>query len=174
MHYLKQRNGDPVAVSELVERVASWENGKEAGALTHRERKRVRNALRQFHLPKMVDYGFVEYDSVEGTVRLTEAAHDVEFYVDSITGSDIPWGVYYLALSALSAVCLVGVWLGIEPLSRFPPLLYGALFVTVLGASSVGHFYDNYYRMRLGAREKPPDVAEEPPDGARVTEEATG
>jgi hypothetical protein len=158
MHYLKRHDGTPVEVSELAERVASWENGKEARTLTTRERKRVRNALRQFHLPKMAEYGFVEYDSGSGTVRLTEAADDADFYVDSLTGSDVPWGVYYLGLSAVSAAVLVGLWVGVPPLDRLSPLLCGACFVAVLSASSVGHFYDNHYRMRLGAREKPPEV----------------
>ncbi|WP_144920176.1 DUF7344 domain-containing protein [Halorubrum salsamenti] len=161
IHYLKRRSGESVTVSELTDWVASWENGKEIDALNHRERKRVRNALRQFHLPKMAEYGFVEYDSRRGVIELTEAASDANFYVDSLTGRDIPWGVYYLGLSAVSAVCLLGVWSGAYPFSLLSPLLFGVFFVTALSVSSVGHFYDNYCRMRLGARDRPPEVDEE-------------
>ena len=159
IHYLKQ-NGDDASVSEITDRVASWEYGKEIDDLTHRERKRVRNALRQFHLPKMADYGFIEFDSRQGTVELTETISHTNFYVDSLTDNSIPWGVYYLGLSLLSAICLAGVWLGIFPFDRLSPLLWGVFFVTTLSVSSVGHFYDNYYRMRLGARETPPEVTE--------------
>lgn len=160
-HYLKRRGGEPVAVSELTDWVASWENGKEIDALTHRERKRVRNALRQFHLPKMAEYGFVEYDSQRGIIELTEAASDADFYVDSLTGRDIPWGVYYLGLSAVSVVCLLGIWAGAYPFSLLSPLHFGVFFVTALSVSSAGHLYDNYCRMRLGARNRPPEVEEE-------------
>lgn len=158
IHFLKQREGEVVDISELSERVASWENGKPMTELSHQERKRVRNALRQYHLPKMDDYGFIDFDSRRGTVALTEAASNANIYIDSLTGSDIPWGVYYVGLSFLSAFCLLALWIGAYPFTALPPLTYGVFFVTVLGISSLGHFYDNYYRMRLGAREKPPEV----------------
>lgn len=38
------------------------------------------------------------------------------------------------------------------------PLTWCLFFVFVLSVSSVGHFYDNYYRMRLGAQKRPPEV----------------
>lgn len=158
IHHLKQRRDGLVTVSDLAEQVAAWEYGKPPGQLTHRERKRVRNALRQFHLPKMDDYQFVEYDKQRGTVRLTEVAANANFYVDSITGGDIPWSVYYLGLAALSAVSLVGLWLGAPPFDVLSPLTCGLFFVTALVVSAAGHCYDNYYRMRLGAREAPPEV----------------
>jgi hypothetical protein len=154
VHYLKHHGGE-VGVSELADHVAAWENDKRVRELDHRERKRVRNALRQFHLPKMADCGFIRYDAQRGTVSLTDAAADAEFYVDSLTGSEIPWGVYYLGLSGLSAVSFTGLWAGLVP-----PVAWGAFLVTALCLSSLGHFYDNYYRMRLGAREKPSEVDE--------------
>ncbi|MFB6161155.1 MAG: hypothetical protein ABEJ61_08265 [Haloferacaceae archaeon] len=160
IHFLKQRNGGPVSVSELADRVASWENAKEESELTHKERKRVRNALRQFHLPKMAEYGFVEYESQRGRVELSDAAARANFYVDSLTGGEVPWGVYYLGLSALSAVCLVGLWMEVGPFTAVTPITWGVFFVTTLVVSSVLHFYDNYYRMRLGARDEPPEVQE--------------
>ncbi|TKR25738.1 DUF7344 domain-containing protein [Natronomonas salsuginis] len=158
IHYLKQRNGGQTTVSELAERVASWENDKEIDELTHRERKRVRNALRQFHLPKMDEYGFLEYDVQRGTVALSAAAAREDFYVDSLTGGEIPWSVYYLGLSGLGIACVAGLWMGLFPFTYLSPLECGVFFVTVLVVSSLGHFYDNYYRMRLGSREKPPEV----------------
>jgi hypothetical protein len=159
VHYLKQ-NGGQATVSELTDAVASWENNKPADRLTHQERKRVRNALRQFHLPKMADYGFIEYDSRRGIATLTETVSNTNFYVDSLTDSDIPWGVYYLGLSAVSVICLIGLWVGLYPFTLLSPLIFGVFFVTALLVSSLGHFYDNYYRMRLGARDRPPEIEE--------------
>jgi len=160
IHCLKQQAHAELTVSELAEQVAGWENNKQVDQLTAKERKRVRSALRQFHLPKMADSGFVEYDTTRGTVRLTEATANANFYVDSLTGRDIPWGLYYLGFSAVSAICLVGLWVELYPLTMLSPRLYGVFFVTALAVSSVGHFYDNYYRMRLGARDTPPEVGD--------------
>jgi len=158
IHYLKQQDHAELTVTELAEQVAGWENGKEIEALTQKERKRVRSALRQFHLPKMADSDLIEYDTTQGTVSLTEATRNANFYVDSLTGREIPWGMYYMGFSAVSAVCLVGLWIGFYPLTLLSPRMYGVFFVTALAVSSLGHFYDNYYRMRLGARDKPLEV----------------
>jgi hypothetical protein len=152
VHYLKHHGGE-VGVSELADHVAAWENTKTVEELDHRERKRVRNALRQFHLPKMAEHGFIEYDARRGVAGLTDIARETEFYVDSLTGGEVPWGVYYLGLSGLSAVSFAGLWAGI-----IPPLAWGVFVVVALCLSSLGHFYDNYYRMRLGANERPAEV----------------
>jgi hypothetical protein len=157
IHCLKRRGGR-VSVSDLSEQVAAWENDKPVEELSYTERKRVRNALRQFHLPKMVDRGFVEYDSDRETVELTEAAASANFYVDSLTGGNIPWGGYYLLLSAASASWLVGLLLGVYPFDIFSPRTFGLLLVTALTMSSLGHLYHDRYRMRLGASDRPPEV----------------
>lgn len=160
IHALKRANGE-LSVSELAEQVASWEYDKPVDRLEHQERKRVRNALRQFHLSKMAEYGFIEYDASRGVVSLSEEAERANFYVDSLTGGDVPWGVYYLALSVLATVAIGGVYLGVPPFSWISPIGYGVFLVGTLLVSSVGHCYDNYYRMRLGAREKPAEVRKE-------------
>jgi hypothetical protein len=160
IHALKQREQRQVTVAELAEQIASWENNKEKALLSHKERKRVRNALRQFHMPKMDDYGFVEYDRTRGTVSLSSAAANTEFYIDSLTGRKIPWGLYYLGFAGLSAVSLVFLWIGIFPLTMVSQILWGVFFVTALGVSAVCHVYDNYCRMRMGARDIPPEVEE--------------
>lgn len=158
IHYLKQETGNQITVSDLAEQVASWENNKQIAQLTHQERKRVRNALRQFHLPKMADYGFIEYDSKRGTVSLTATTANTNFYIDTLTGRDIPWGVYYLAVSTGGVACLIGLWVGLYPFSLLSPFSYSVFFTIFILCSSLGHFYDNYYRMRLGARETPLEV----------------
>jgi hypothetical protein len=160
IHFLKQQQANRATLTDLSDRVAAWENGKAIEDLTPSERKRVRNALRQFHVPKMADEGFVEYNTEAGLVALTDRAARANFYVDSLTGGDVPWGVYYLGFSTLSAVCLLGLWFDITPFDALSPTVYGAFFVTALLVSSVGHVYDNYYRMRLGARSEPPEVNE--------------
>ncbi|MFB6078167.1 MAG: hypothetical protein ABEJ80_04220 [Halarchaeum sp.] len=126
--------------------------------LSYRERKRVQNALHQFHLPKMEDHGFVEYDSRRGAVTLTAAAAENDFYVDVLPTRGIPWGLYYLGFSGVMTLALAAALVHLAPFSTVPALDWCVFFATALFVSSLGHFYDNYYRMRLGAREKPPEV----------------
>ena len=159
IHALKRADG-PMSVSDLAERVASWEYDKPVEQLDHRERKRVRNALRQFHLSKMAEYGFIDFDARRGTVSLSAEAERANFYVDSLTGGDIPWGVYYLGFSVVALVAVTGTSMGVPPFSWVSPGVCGVFLTVALLVSSVGHCYDNYYRMRLGAREKPAEVGD--------------
>lgn len=158
LHALKHCDEDRMSLRELSERVASWELEKPAEQLTYKERKRIQNALRQFHLPKMDDEGFVEYDAMRGTIELTDTASEQEFYVDVLPKRGVPWGLYYLGLSAVSVVTLVGTHLALFPFSLLTPTAWCVFVATALTVSSIGHFYDNYYRMRLGKRETPPEV----------------
>lgn len=160
IHYLKHNSHEAVQLGDIAEHVAGWEQSKPVDALDYKERKRVKNALQQFHLPKMAEMGFVEYDGRSGVVELSPEATEQEFYVDVLPKRGIPWGLYYLGLSGVGVLVLVGLAFSLPLFSVLPSMAWGAFFVTALFVSSVGHFYDNYYRMRLGAREKPPEVAE--------------
>jgi len=157
VHYLKH-NGDSATLGDLSEQVAAWEASKPPDRLDYRERKRVRNALRQFHLPKMADEGFVEFDRDRGTVALSTAAADRAFYVDVVPDRGVPWGAYYLGLAGLSVLLLGAVAANAGPLSAITPIGWCAFLAAALVVSSAAHFYDTRYRMRLGAREAPPEV----------------
>lgn len=157
LHYLKW-HGQETSLRDLAEHVAAWENGTDLETLSYSDRKRVQNALHQFHLPKMDDRGFVDYDARGAVVSLSAEAAGTDFYVDVLPSRDVPWGLYYLVLSALSLFVLAGSALGLPLLSAVDSLSLSLGFVVVLGVSSLGHFYDNYYRMRMGKREKPPEV----------------
>jgi len=160
LHYLKSHAAEEVSLHDLAEQVASWELGRPVADLDYRERKRVVNAMRQHHLPKMADNGLVDYDSRRGSVVLTPAAATTEFYVDVVPERGIPWGLYYLGLSAFSLLCLVPAWLNVPPFSMVTPLGVSVFLVTIVTISALGHVYDNYVRMRLGARSVPPEVEE--------------
>jgi len=167
IHYLKQQysftaqNPDPVDIGDLAEQIASWEYDKPADHLTAQERKRVQNALRQFHLPKMDDYGFVDYDSQRGTVELTEPVLNCDFYVDVLPERGIPWGTYYLGLAGFFTLCVVGIGIGTVQFTAFSMFSWNIFFLVVFGVSALGHYYDNHYRMRVGARDEPPEVAQQ-------------
>ena len=159
IHALKQEKGS-MSVSELADCVASWEYDKPTEQLDHKERKRVRNALRQFHLSKMTEYGFIDYDARRGVVSLSDQAARQNFYVDSLTGGDVPWGVYYLGFSIAALGAVTVTTLGVPPFASVSPTACGFCIVAALLVSAVAHCYDNYYRMRLGARDTPAEVQE--------------
>ncbi|MDZ7730506.1 MAG: hypothetical protein U5K37_05745 [Natrialbaceae archaeon] len=118
LHYLLQREG-VTTLRTLVEQIAAWENGVEVEGISYEQRMRVYTALRQSHLPKLDDGGIVSFDRDRGTVELTDEAADLEVYLDLVPGNTIPWSQYYAGLGALSCGLLVGMWVGLVPLSTF-------------------------------------------------------
>lgn len=58
-----------VTLSDLAEHIAARECGKPIDRLRSQERKRVYVGLHQSHLPKMDDFGIVNYDSDRGLVE---------------------------------------------------------------------------------------------------------
>jgi len=159
VHYLKRVDSE-AGVSDVAEHVACWELDKPLDRLDYKERKRVKNALRQFHLPKMEEAGFVEFDRRSGTVRLSRQATKQDFYVDVLPTRGIPWGLYYLGLSVLGIGVMAYAWFGFGPPTGLPTHSLCLAFVVGVFVSSMGHFYDNYYRMRLGAGATPPGVTD--------------
>lgn len=158
IHALKQRGGC-LDLRDLVRRVAAWENECDPAEVTYEQRMRVYTALRQSHLPKLDDGDVIDYDADRGTVELTDAAADLEVYLDVVPHDDIPWSAFYAGLAALNAGFVVGLWSGLPPFSSIPPLV-GMTTVTVLFLlSAVFHVrYDR--RMRLGRDGDPPERSE--------------
>lgn len=158
LHYLEHWESDVATLGDLAEQVAAWEYDKPVAGLTSAERKRVKNALHQFHLPKMDDCGFLEYDRSRGMVALTEAAADLEVYVEVVPTKDIPWGPYYVALTALHVPVVLGHWFAVPPVANVPlPAILLVLLVSV-SVSALVHTYLSYSRMRLGAGVPRPEV----------------
>ncbi len=155
LHHLKQRDG-AVAVGDLAEEIAAWENGVSQAELSAADRKRVYTALQQFHLPKMDTTGIVEFDS-SGTVTLTEAADGLDVYFDIVAEDDIPWSRFYLGLSGMCLVVVAGVWLA--PFTLVSGAALAAFIVTVFLLSSLAHAYHSR-GMRLGSDGTPPDLPE--------------
>lgn len=158
-HHLRQHEGDTVEVGRLAEQIASWELAKPPKQLTAAERKRVKTALHQFHLPKMDDLRFVEYDSDRGNVRLAEEVSDVEIYLDIVPGLDVPWGQYYLGLSVLNLSLLTAFLTGVPLVSDLSALSWAVFFLIVYGSSAVFHAYWNRTQTRFGVDEQPPEVS---------------
>ncbi|MCU4743884.1 DUF7344 domain-containing protein [Natronoglomus mannanivorans] len=152
IHYCK-REDEPVTLGDLAEHVAAWELDKEVEAITSAERKRVYTSLQQTHLPTLERAEMIEFD--DRTIELTENAKNLEVYLDVVPGDSIPWGVYYLGLSALGLLVMAGVWLEVVPTETVPALGWATLVVLGVAVSAIVHVVSSR-RMRLGEVEQPP------------------
>ncbi|MFC7139041.1 hypothetical protein ACFQMA_04210 [Halosimplex aquaticum] len=112
--YLLRTEDAPVELTELAEDVAAWENDTTVDELTKQQRKRVYVSLYQTHVPKLEDAGLVNYDQDTGEVELTQAANDVDQYLNP-GEREVPWQYLYLPLAilgiALVALTNLNVWI---------------------------------------------------------------
>lgn len=147
--YLKQHENGEVDFGTLVTNVAALENDTSVEQVTSSDRKSVYVGLRQSHLPKMDDYGLVEYDSDRGTIELTEAAEHARMYLEYVPENDIPWCYHYLGLSALFGVMAALRWFELPLFGEVGWIVLALLAPIVFGISAVVHTV-YMHRRKLG------------------------
>ena len=157
LHYLQQQD-DGVALGELADQVAAWENGVDVDAVSYDERKRVYTSLQQVHLPRMDNLDVVEFDDREGHVRIGIAAEHLDVYLEIVTGNDVSWSTFYLGLVAVNAGLLGGATLGLPVLSAIPGIGWAAFAVTTFLVASLAHVYLARTEMCLGETDAPPET----------------
>ncbi|GAA0506281.1 hypothetical protein SAMN04488066_101150 [Halorubrum aquaticum] len=150
LRYLKAHDGGPVAFGDLVEYVAARENDTTAEDLTSVQRKRVYAGLTQTHLPMLEDRGVIHYDSETGRVELTARARQVEFYLEPVPESRIPWSYYFLGLSLIGVAALVMEALALPPFDSISVVLLLGLIVLAFLISSAACVRETN-RNRLGS-----------------------
>ncbi|NHX35159.1 hypothetical protein G9C84_01620 [Halolamina sp. R1-12] len=138
LYYLRNEE-DEATVRELASEIAAWENGVEEAAVTYKQRKRVYTSLYQSHLPKMDEYGVVEYEQNRGEVRLTEEGETLDAYLEVVSGNDLPWSDYFLGLSLLSFAFLIAVTVELPPFAPLSPSVAGLLVGAAFGLSALVH-----------------------------------
>ena len=157
VHLLKREEDDSIAIGDMAEQIAAWENGIETTEITGNERKRVYTALQQSHLPKMDKAGVIDFNKNRGVVEPMPAMTDVDVYMDVVEGREIPWSDYYLGLSGV-AVALVGaVWLGAWPFVLLPEFAWTVAIVVAFAFSAITHKYYTA-ELKVGEPEEPPEL----------------
>ena len=155
LHYLKRV--ETADLGEVAEQVAAWENDIPVEAVSSTERKNVYNTLQQTHLPKLDNSGFIKYDQQSGAIELTEAANQLDVYLEVVPKQDIPWSEYYLGLSAVGCALTVVLWANISPFTLLPDLMWTTCLILVFLVSALANFY--YQRQgQLGSNKKPPEI----------------
>ncbi|WP_336344119.1 DUF7344 domain-containing protein [Halalkalicoccus ordinarius] len=70
-YFAAQPEREEFDMRTLAEEIAAWENGIPVQQLDSDQRQRVYIALYQSHLPKLDDYGVIEYNQSRGIIRPT-------------------------------------------------------------------------------------------------------
>lgn len=126
-----QRSEREMALRELAERVATIENDTSLEQVTTDERRSVETALRQFHLPKMADTGFVRFDQRRKTVELVVPEAVISQYLGPQSGPSVPWGVLLAGAGSIAIagyLILLFTWLEVDSrLLTVSPLLLAAV-----------------------------------------------
>lgn len=109
IHYLHEQDGE-AHLSDIADHIASWEYGVDRDEINSNQRRRVYISLYQTHLPKLAEYGVVEYDDDEKTVTLTRrvAAVDRFLYIDDREPSR--WWLAYVGLATVAAILVAVSW----------------------------------------------------------------
>ncbi|MDB2240928.1 hypothetical protein EXE51_15500 [Halorubrum sp. CGM5_25_10-8B] len=152
IHILKRDDGEG-ALSSIAEEVAAWENDKPVAAVESSERHRVYTSIQQNHIPRLERAGIITHD--RGDLELTSEADRLDLYMDVVPDDSIPWGEYYLGLSAFSLGLVAAAWVGVFPAS-IPTLMWAALIGLLFAGSSAYHVYESSQQL-LGNSEKPPE-----------------
>ncbi|OYR54063.1 hypothetical protein DJ73_06035 [Halorubrum sp. Ea1] len=157
VHLLKREEEDRIAIGDMAEQIAAWENGIETTEITGNERKRVYTALQQSHLPKMDEAGVVEFNKDRGVVEPTPALQNVDLYMDVVEGKEIPWSDYYLGLSGVAVALTGAVWLGAWPFVLLPDMAWTVAIVVAFAFSAITHKYYTA-EMKIGEPDDPPEL----------------
>ena len=70
-------------IRALSRQIAAQENDKPVNQVSPTERRRVYNALQQFHLPKLDELGFVRYDLDRGVIESTNSLDNLRPYLST-------------------------------------------------------------------------------------------
>lgn len=154
VHFLLQQE-DTANLRELSRHVAAWENDKPIDRVTPEERRRVYNALQQFHLPKMDGHGIVDYESNRGTVEETELTAELQLYQDAESEKEELWCAYGFLLGVAGGGVVGGALARTMAVGPGTAVALVALF-TLLSVPAVVHIYRRR-RRRLGCAGPPPE-----------------
>jgi len=138
IQHLRSTDG-PLSVDTLAEHIATVETGESPPPRD--VRKSVYVSLHQTHLPKLDELGIVDYDQREQELELRDRAEQVEVYMEVVSEGDISWATFYLGVSALGALTLLGVrfdWLFV---SSFGVEFWAWYFFVLFGLSATYHWY---------------------------------
>lgn len=125
------------SIRELSRELAAWENDVDATAVSSKQRKRVYTALHQTHLPRLDEYGVVDYDRDRGEVRAAERLAVFTPYLDDGATASPNWPRYYVGISLATVLLAIGRMMEVPVLSAVEPgiatMFVGTVVLVVAG-----------------------------------------
>ena len=128
IEFLTEQEDEATTLSAVAEHIAAQENDTDVSQITSSQRKRVYIGLYQCHLPKMDDYGVVDYQQSRGTIELQNVSQ-IERYLEEPERSNSQ--LKLLTAVAVSAVVAVGL-AAPGPLSAVPTVGWTLLSIAAL------------------------------------------
>lgn len=139
LYYLREES--EASTRELSRGLAAWENDVAVSAVTSKQRKRVYTALQQTHLPRLDEYGVVEFDRDRGRISETGRFAVFEPYLDRSEPTGRNWPRWYVGIGLMAVTLAVGIISGVPVLSSVEPgitaLLVGTTLVLVAASQMV-------------------------------------
>ena len=149
LRYLRERDGEHrVDFRDLVDQVAAWENETTPDRLGSSERKCVYTALRQTHLPKLQQFGIVEFCQRRGYVERNEVTPELYPYMDFMPERARFRSGFYLSTSVFSLLFALFVWIGSLPFWGVAGLVFAVVAAIAFGISSTVHHPNGRTRLR--------------------------
>lgn len=136
--FLLYERSEPVELGELAQEIANTEVGGEADRDQY---KRMYISLYQTHVPKLAEYGVIEYDTESKQVELTDRVDEV-LRVFKAPVERRPWWRYYGLVAVFSMVVVVGIW-WLSPNDDLVELVASLVPVALLFALVAYHFYQS-------------------------------
>lgn len=127
-----RREGIPLR--DLSERVAASEAGTDPAPRALRES--VYNALHQTHLPKLAEFGLLEYDADRKLVWPSAHTRPVGRYMDNVTRAGITWGEYYRGLGIAGLFVVVASLADLPAFGAVDPLVFATLSLATFAVST--------------------------------------
>ncbi|MFP4627302.1 MAG: hypothetical protein ACLFNI_12030 [Natronomonas sp.] len=138
IQYLKTRDDRTASLSRLSTHIAALENDVDETQVSSDQRRRVYISLYQLHLPKLENYGVVEFHQESGSVTLDETGR-IDHYLDpGAPQNDVRLELILALLVGLTVT--IGL-LGIGPFDRIPLEVWTILSTGVLIGLVVYRYY---------------------------------
>jgi hypothetical protein len=138
LSYLFEKGGR-ASIKELTEHVASEEYGVAAEEVSADQHKRVYTALYQCHLPRLDEFGVIDFDKDRKEVTLREAASQVKPYLRQRDHTDAA-RIELIVAVAVASIVTLGV-VGIGPLGAVSVFWWTMLTALVLFGIAVFQLY---------------------------------
>lgn len=134
LDYLREDDED-FTLRELSERIAEEETGQSPAPRNIRQSVYV--SLHQTHLPKLDNFGIVDYDSDSKEVQLRDQAREVNIYLETAPTFGIAWSEFYLAMGVLGLLTLVGTAISVPLLDMATGGFWAAVCLVIISGSAL-------------------------------------